>query len=127
MNSSDEATRLLAKNEDELLADLGADLLGLGGVPPSVEVLNTAARGWLSDNATKIRTCVCTEEVRKLLNSNVGSVEICVALGDLLLGQFVGVSPLSLAAIILKTGVSSFCRNLWDPMPTAPKKLEPEL
>jgi hypothetical protein len=114
MSSLDEAKRLLAKSEDELLADLGGDLFGRGATPPSVDVRLKAARGWLKDNTARIKGCVCTKRIQNLVQADAGPVEICVALGDLLLDQFAGIAPLSLAALIVKTGVRSYCEKLWD-------------
>jgi hypothetical protein len=113
MSSLDEAKRLLSKNEDELLADLGSDLLGRGATPPSIDVRLKAARGWLKDNAARIKGIVCTKRVQKLVQEDAGPTEVCVALGDLLLDQFAGIAPLSLAALVVKIGVRSYCGKLW--------------
>jgi hypothetical protein len=113
MTSPEEAGRLLSKTEAELLADVSETLFGRGSAPPSIEVRLTAARGWLAENAAGIKKCVCTNRVQELVRADAGPVEICVALGDLLLDQFAHIAPLTLAALIVKIGVRSYCEKAW--------------
>jgi hypothetical protein len=114
MNSKDEAKRLIGKSEVDLLADLGGDLLGRGAVPASIEVKIKAARGWITENEGRIKNCVCTKRVQKRVEADAGEIEIFVAIGDLLLEQFAHVAPLSLAALIVKAGIHSYCEKSWN-------------
>lgn len=114
MRSRDEAERLIEKRESDLLADLGSDLLGRGAVPAAIEVKIKVARGWLRENEGRIKNCVCTERVQALVKADAGPIEICVAVGDLLLEQFAHVAPLSLAALLVKAGIRSYCEKTWN-------------
>jgi hypothetical protein len=117
MNQAANAQRLLDRSETELLAELGSALLGRGAVPASIDVRVTAARGWLTENAEALKRNVCTDRIRALIHADAGAVALTVALGDLLMDQFAHVAPVTLAALIVRMGVDTYCQKIWAKTP----------
>jgi hypothetical protein len=99
------------KTEAELFLDIGSEL-SAGETylrPPSLGELTTKGRVWFQMHVDELRLSVCRDEVLASLNSDEAILVSSVA--DLISGVCVGVSPATVALLIAKRGLKSFCHT----------------
>lgn len=115
MNDRTEIARLLTLSEDDLLAEVGSDIMaaeGLSGFPSRQRAIG-AARDWMARNLESLRSVVCTSaQIRLIFEQELAITEevalaICTSLAEATI--FRDVPLLSLSAILVKRGVPEFC------------------
>lgn len=108
--------RVLGKNLDDLYIDLAGDIdsVTLGVGRKSTKELIDLTIQWLSTNASILKKAIChSERLKKAVDEGDDRVKIGVVVGDILTGLSLGVSVVTLTAIIVQHGVSNICKGLW--------------
>src|SRR5262249_45002259 len=118
MNSiNDEVRRLQSLDDEELLVEIGEQVLPAGIFPSSREDLIRAARQWFERERKNLAEKIClNDRVRRLANDKKNPVSIDVliaAVGDVILGATTGVAPLTVAALATRWGLHSLCGGVW--------------
>ncbi len=113
----DSAERLSRLSERELYEELGLQLSGQAILPISRERLVEEARHWFREQKDRLRPAVCGDsKIRELMCDRSNSrrrVLLILAVADVIAGFFTGVSPFVVAALLVREGLSSFCRDIW--------------
>jgi hypothetical protein len=112
VDTDDELARLWQADEPELLALLGAALVGegIGFSPEDPEERRRFAERWLAQRMDRIRERVCSDQTRTLLQRDVGDRMLeaaTVADAVATLGNKPAVHVL--AVLLLKRGVHELC------------------
>jgi hypothetical protein len=105
-----------AMTEEQLLVLLGSELavseraLRL----PSPAELVAKAQLWLQINMQYFQDAICTQtRVRKIVEHKDG--ELVAAIADLIASFCVGVSPVTVAYLLVRRGLKSLCKAYWEP------------
>jgi hypothetical protein len=106
-------TKLLGKSEAELLQEIGRELIGKPAAPLSNEELEAEGRGWLRARWDVLAEAICSNNiVQTIMNmpkSLEQDVQLVAAIADLISGLSMGVSPWTLSALLVKSGVEKLC------------------
>lgn len=113
MSEYSDIESLLQKSKDELFLDLGKELVGKSILPKSRNELISTAKIWWERNIKLITDAICgSEKLRKLLLAeNNDDVVLVTAIADLVSGLVTGVSPVTVAALLVKKGVNNICKE----------------
>lgn len=115
MSIKNEIERKLQLNEYDLLFELGNYISGKQILPKSRDEVIGFAKAWLSRHRNQIRLVVCKDEkIKKYLNKkkNIESnIEIAAAIADLIGGIIVGISPITVAVLVIKRGLKYLCEQ----------------
>lgn len=114
MNTHGDIPMLLERSTDDLLADLGKDLAVAAGyfAPMHPRRYIESAREWLLDRRSDLRAAICPSEVvRQWLQNPRGyaKAQLAAAVADLLVGYCGGVSPATVAVLLVKEGIDNLC------------------
>lgn len=108
MNEHDEAARVLALSESDLLTELGAILSGQttrDGADPNAQ---ENGRNWFTVNGARVRRLVCGSSMATTLRADTGGVIVLAEmLGELLSKP----AAFAAAAYLLKYGLGRLCRD----------------
>jgi hypothetical protein len=106
--------------DDMLFQQLGYALFEIdaGGAlprPPKLGDLIARAQQWLADQHQTIATIICQDtSLRELVESKPSAREkIVLIIGNVLAAHFVGIPIATLAEILFRSGVSSYCASTW--------------
>jgi hypothetical protein len=111
MSNAAEVERLLALSEEELLAELGAALVGpdVHGLPEAI----TTAREWLERKRGLLYQAVCAEDRWPKLAQTLDKYEmhkIVIIVADTWLKpRFANLPVLNIATILVKQGLDYYC------------------
>lgn len=112
--SSARAQRLLAASDDELFQLLGTELSGTQALPLSPAELIERGRRWFSAQEDMLRATVCINpRVKALTLENRDDLALAAALADVLASLVLPVTPVTLAALIVRRGLKTFCELHW--------------
>jgi hypothetical protein len=112
--SEHELSSLLALSEDDLYLEIDRQLMPPGfridlrGIDVKVE----SGKSWFEEWRTRIRDRICTPTARASLDRAIeapGSGTLLIAIADMIAGIVVGVSPVTVAALVVKLGLGRFC------------------
>jgi len=110
-----ESTERLAMSEDELLLQLGTDLAGTQALPLLPGELVDRARRWLAAQREYLEAQVCSSEsIRQFTLATADNSAIAVELAKLLAGLLLPVNPVTLAVLLVKKGLKTFCATIWE-------------
>jgi hypothetical protein len=105
----------LSLEEDELLAMLGADLVGPQAMPLRPAELVDRARRWLAAQHGELQVQICSNNVvKQFATAKDDPLAIAVELAKLLAGLLLPVNPVTLAVLLAKKGLKSFCSAQWE-------------
>ena len=111
--NEEEIKELLGETEAELLQKIGMELIGKPAVPPSSEELEAEGRGWLRVHWNMLAEAICINNtvitIMNMPKSLERDVQLVAAIGDLIFGIIVGVSPWTLSVLLVQTGVDKLC------------------
>jgi hypothetical protein len=108
---ADTIETLLQTYEDELLLILGRQISARYAFPPSKQQLREVAEEWFTSHLMDFQETICgNHRVLKLRNNN-NLIELAAAIADLIVGICTGVSPVTVAVLIIKYGISKLCQN----------------
>ena len=114
MNHLNELQNKLSQPEETLLLEIGKEL-GLTsmkmGEPDDDELLEDAEQ-WVSQRMSALRIRICESHVGSLIRIREhkwNDVLLVAAIADLITGLTTGVSPVTVAALLVRRGVSALC------------------
>jgi len=113
-NFHTESLKRMPLNEDDLLVQLGTDLVGPGAMPLKPSELADRARRWLLAQQEFLEAHICTNEsIKQFALATTDDSAIAVELAKLLAGLLLPVNPVTLAVLLIKRGLKSFCSTRW--------------
>lgn len=105
----------LSMTEDELLALLGNDLAGTQALPLRPSELAESGRRWLAAQREYLEENICSSEsIRQFTLATTDNSTIAIELAKLLAGLLLPVNPVTLAVLLAKKGLKSFCSVKWE-------------
>ena len=105
----------LSMSEDELLMSLGKDLAGPQALPLRPSELADRGRRWLMAQHGYLEIHICSSESLKAFAfTNNDNVAIVVELAKFLAGLILPVNPVTLAVLVSKKGLKTFCAARWE-------------
>lgn len=102
-------------SEDELLEDLGRELAAsdLEALPKSLAALRLRAEVWLTEQRDDFQSQICnSERIRWMAEHKEAG--LVTAIADLIAALCIGVSPITVAYLLTRRGITSFCSSFWD-------------
>lgn len=103
--------------ESELLIKIGMDLAEneMLIAPLSKEALLKKGKNWFEKNYKNFGKTIClNEKVKSFSNySDTDTPTILTAIADLISSICIGVSPFTVAQLILKRGLNTLCKKYW--------------
>ncbi|MDE3089664.1 MAG: hypothetical protein KGJ80_09835 [Chloroflexota bacterium] len=106
---------LLAKDPEQLYAEIGKELYGSTAFPPPSRQLVQLARGWLQNKRAAITEKVCSDRTVRLLTSGApksqDQITLVTAIADLIASIVVGVSPITVAVLLVREGLKALCEG----------------
>ncbi|MEH1833141.1 MAG: hypothetical protein V7L29_13955 [Nostoc sp.] len=113
-----ENKNLEAKQLDELDAyslylEIGRELGGKQALPSDRDTLFALASAWMKKKRSQFQSAICNnqniKDLFKKYEKQEQRVDLILAIGDLIAGITIGVSPLTVSALIVKEGYESLC------------------
>lgn len=106
---------LLALSEEELLISLARELdKSFHVFPRSPSALIEMARLWLKEKRMEIQCAICTSEKVREHALDSDQLILAVAITDLIAGICIGVSPATVAVLLVKMQVKKYCKSYWQ-------------
>jgi hypothetical protein len=112
--SDRDALRLLDMSEDDLLLEIDRELspagLWIDTRPIGERVAN--GRKWLALRRTALTAKLCSSAARASLKEAAegpGNGALLIAVADMIAGVVVGISPFTVAALLIKLGLDRLC------------------
>lgn len=107
---------LESKTENELYRIIGEQLLSksLGADEFSDEDMESEAIGWFGQMETRLSEIICKSRIYHVYVKNPERWEwfmIVASLADLISPAVIGISPLAVAALLLKKGLDNLCKK----------------
>jgi hypothetical protein len=106
---------LLSLPENDLLILIGDDLMSSESrftAPDTTELVNKA-NIWLKEQYAQFQCTICNNKVVLICHNKDDLAGLVVAISDLIASICIGVSPFTVAALIVKMGVDSLCCDTW--------------
>lgn len=101
---------------EDLLLEIGTDISGKTLLPKNPSELIKIADIWYKKTTTKIAPIVCNNErIKKIQDTKSDTnqnVLLAAAIADLITGVITGVSPITVAVLVIKKGLNSICKEL---------------
>lgn len=114
----DEASALLAMNDEQFMdqayVELFSNSFAIGNDEDASR--RRAVLGWLAENKAHFQKMVCgpaSTALREVEDNHQDSATLVVLIGDLIAASVVGISPLTAAAFIVRTGIKKFCSDAY--------------
>lgn len=115
-----EIAGLLDLELGELYEKAGEELLGEGAFvsPKTRESIRLAGKRWVDNNKARLVQLICkNENIIKLYNKmedpkGEKKILLVTAIADLIAGVCIGVSPVTVAALLTKEGINKLCPNI---------------
>jgi len=104
------------KTESELLEDIGKEILGSAALPVDKQAIMSIGKSWFEKNRDKLKGTICSnQQIYTILHSerSVDRIMVLTAVADLLAPMVIGISPFTVAALVTKEGLFSFCESIW--------------
>jgi hypothetical protein len=101
--------------EDELWVLLGRQLsvTERKAIPDRPEALIERARQWFDSKRSELSDAICSNRQVRELYEHDDMGPLAVAISDLIIGVCIGVSPITVAYLIVRIGVGRLCRAHW--------------
>jgi len=114
MSDTENIKSLLEKEIEQLYIDLGRQILSSDyhAFPFPKQRYITKAKNWLAENKVHLKQKICKNEYVKLhMNSNKieDRVILISAIIDLISSMCIGISPVTVAVLLVKEGINSLC------------------
>jgi hypothetical protein len=104
---------LLAADEEDLFFALGQELHGHPAFPIARSDLIQAGRRWFAEKQEVLRQRICGTQLAKVLSDREGHatdwIPLVASLADLIASAVAGVSPVTVAVLIVKKGIRTLC------------------
>lgn len=113
--SSQEIFSTLSLTEEEVFEKIGSEISsGQGAFPPDKQELIRTGKRWWTHNREHLLTIVCRSEVMKSIFESGDELALVVAVLDLISGLMTGISPATVAVLIVKLGLEKACESMWN-------------
>jgi hypothetical protein len=113
----EEIERLLARDEAELLEEIGSILAGKPILPPSPAEIRRAAAVWLMAKRAAFADVICSnQEIRKRFEDGSKSgrrLEVAAAVADAIVGLCGVVPPATVSVLLVREGLQALCASCW--------------
>jgi hypothetical protein len=116
VSSESEIRTAFSLGESELLQSLGEQVTGLQAFPLQPEELAERGARWLKAKTTYLQECICSApQVRSFATNDKDKdvVAVAIEVAKLLAGLVLPVNPVTLAVLIVKGGLKTFCDAKW--------------
>lgn len=104
----------LSLNEEELFQQIGTEFSSSDAFPPSKQDLIKVGKRWWTHNKERLVTSLCSSEVIKTTFDSGDELALASAILDLISGLITGVSPITVAVLVMKLGLEKICKQQWD-------------
>lgn len=111
---SQEIDTLLLKKQDDLLYMIGQELFeneksNRRAFPPNrAEIIERASR-YFNSKYSEIKSVLCTPESRDKIANSKNETTVVAAISDLIASIVIGVSPITVAVLVILYGVDKIC------------------
>ena len=113
MDQSQEIESALNRTADDLLADIGQQLLPTSVAPRSREQAIQIAKNWIDKKRSTWAQHICenekVQEIRKMTQSRERQILLVAAVADVIASIVVGVGPVTAAALLVREGLETLC------------------
>ena len=82
-------------------------------LPLDPRELRDRAKSWFSGIEEELANRICTPAVRKFLDGG-DTPALIAAIADLISAWCIGVSPITVAYLLMRKGLHTFCANKWS-------------
>ena len=96
---------------EELLASIGSDLSVHQALPLNKKQLVEKGRRWFEANLKKFRATICNSVAAEHIINASDEATLIASISDLIAGLCVGVSPVTVATILVKLGLKNLCNH----------------
>lgn len=112
--SDRDALRLLDLSEEDLFLEIDRELSPAGFFVDARSIKNRVANGrrWFQEQRTALAGRICSSSARLALKTaaeSPGKGALLVAVADMIAGTVTGISPFTVAALLVKLGLDRFC------------------
>jgi len=112
---SQEILSTLSLCEEEIFEKIGAEISsGQDAFPPGKQDIIKIGKRWWTHNRERLVTNVCRSEVIKSVLESGDELALVSAILDLICGIVTGVSPATVAVLIVKLGLEKVCESIWN-------------
>lgn len=105
---------LLNLSEEELLANVGKEILGKDGFnidTPDDKILYNIGNKWFIEKKKNIQSQICNNDLIMSLSTTDNNLELFAAIADLIASITINISPFTVSALILKKGLNKYCEE----------------
>ena len=104
----------LSLSENDLLTQLGGELVGPQVLPMRSGELAERAKRWMDAQRETLEEQICnSESIKQFTLATSDNAAIALELTKLLAGIVLPVNPVTLAVLLVKKGLSGFCSTRW--------------
>jgi hypothetical protein len=101
--------------DDEILALLGADLVGPQALPLRTAELTERGRRWFAAQRDYLEGEICSNEaIKRFVSETTDNSAIAEELAKLLFDLVLPVNPVPLAVLVARRGIKTFCSTRWS-------------
>ncbi|MCG8672781.1 MAG: hypothetical protein MI867_25495 [Pseudomonadales bacterium] len=109
-----ELQALLSLPEEDVLCLLGKELIGRSAAPQIPSHLIERAERWLNAQKNMLRKAVCeSDKIKEIATTDTDQMAIALATLEILVSLVIPVNPITLTALLIKKGLTSFCSTKW--------------
>ena len=110
-----EIVSTLSLKEEEIFEKIGIEASSVqGAFPPSKQELIAIGKRWWTYHKEQLTNSICdSEAVKKAYNSS-DELAVLAAVLDLISGIAIGISPITVAVLLVKLGIDKTCKNKWE-------------
>ena len=112
--SREKIESLLKETEENLIVEIAKELQGRPILPVPFDQLLDQGKRWLISQQKNLKYTICNDNsIHDLFVNSNDTVQLVIAVADLITGLCVGVSPFTVATFLVKVGLKSFCHENW--------------
>lgn len=105
----------LSLTEEEMFEKIGIEISsGQDAFPPEKQELIRTGKRWWTHRKEHLLNSVCSSDVIKSIFESGDELALVVAVLDLISGIVTGVSPATVAVLIVKLGLEKACESMWN-------------
>lgn len=109
-----DVNELLSMSETELLGEIGKELTAKLAFPLEPEENVKRAQGWFKARVSEIRKTLCHPTIRKILQTQSTESQIVIEVAKIIAGIVIDVTPIKVAALVVKLGIEELCKTNQD-------------
>lgn len=107
---------LLGLSETELLTLIANDLEeGEHVLPSNMKALIRKSEIWVKNKSNELQNIICqNQNIKNLVRGDSSETDIIAALIDVIAPYVIGISPATLAVLLFKKGMKSYCSVYYE-------------